>query len=42
VAVLKSLLRKSGAMGTALDAITIGDIKGFFGHCGYRVSAQSL
>ena len=48
---LKGLLRKSGArsrealveaMGTALGAITIGDVKGFFGHCGYRVPAQSL
>jgi transposase len=48
---LKGLLRKGGArsrkalveaMGTALDAITIGDVQGFFGHCGYRVPAQSL
>jgi transposase len=48
---LKGLLRKSGArsrealveaMGWALDAITVGDVQGFFGHCGYRASAQSL
>jgi transposase len=48
---LKGLLRKSGArrrealveaMGKALEAITVGDIRGFFGHCGYRTSAQSL
>ncbi len=48
---LKGLLRKSGArshealveaMGRALDAITVGDARGFFGHCGYRASAHSL
>jgi transposase len=48
---LKGLLRKSGArsrealvevMGAALDAITVGDARGFFGHCGYRAPAQSL
>jgi transposase len=48
---LKGLLRKSGArsrqalveaMGRALDAITVGDARGFFGHCGYRASVQSL
>ena len=48
---LKSLLRRSGArsrealveaMGAALNAITITDTRGFFGHCGYRASAQSL
>ena len=49
---LKSLLRKSGArsrealvgaMGAALDAITVGDARGFFDHCGgYRASDQSL
>jgi transposase len=48
---LKSLLRRSGArsrealveaMGAALNAITITDTRGFFGHCGYRAPAQSL
>jgi transposase len=48
---LKGLLRKSGArnrealveaMGAALDAITVGDARGFFGHCGYRTAAQLL
>ena len=49
---LKGLLRKSGAksrqalvveaMGAALDAITVGDVRGFFGHCGYRAPVQSL
>lgn len=48
---LKSLLRRSGArsrealveaMGAALNAITITDTRGFFGHCGYRALAQSL
>jgi transposase len=48
---LKGLLRKSGArsrealveaMGAALDAITVGDARGFFGHCGYRTPVQSL
>ncbi len=48
---LKGLLRKSGArsrqalveaMGAALDAITVGDARGFFGHCGYRAPAQFL
>jgi transposase len=48
---LKGLLRKSGAksrqalveaMGAALDAITVGDARGFFGHCGYRIPVQSL
>ena len=48
---LKGLLRRSGArsrealveaMGVALDAITVGDACGFFGHCGYGVPAQSL
>ena len=29
------------AMGRALDAITPGDARGFFGHCGYAV-AQSV
>jgi transposase len=48
---LKGLLRKSGtrsrealveAMGAALDAITVGDAQGFFGHCGYGAPVQSL
>jgi transposase len=48
---LKGLLRKSGArsrealveaMGAALDAITVGDARGFFGHCGYVAPVQSL
>jgi transposase len=48
---LKGLLRKSGArsrealveaMGAALDAITVGDARGYFGHCGYRAPVQSL
>jgi len=48
---LKGLLRKSGAksrqalveaIGAALDAITVGDARGFFGHCGYRTPVQSL
>ena len=48
---LKGLLRKSGArsrealveaMGRALDAITVGDARGFFGHCGYRAPVQTL
>jgi transposase len=48
---LKGLLRKSGAksrqalveaMGAALDAITVGDVRGCFGHCGYRTPVQSL
>ena len=43
-------LRKSGArsrevlveaMGAALDAITVGDARGFFGHCGYGAPVQS-
>ena len=46
---LKGLLRRGGArshealveaMGVALDAITAGDARGFFGHCGYGVLAQ--
>jgi transposase len=30
------------AMGVALEAISAEDTHGFFGHCGYRASAQSL
>jgi hypothetical protein len=29
------------AMGAALDAITVGDARGFFGHCGYGAPVQS-
>ena len=48
---LKGLLRRSGArsrqalveaMGMALDAITARDSRGFFRHCGYHVSVQTL
>ena len=48
---LKGQLRKSGArsraalveaMGRALDAISVGDARGFFGHCGYGAPVQSL
>jgi transposase len=48
---LKGLLRKCRAksrealveaMGTALEAITVGDARGFFGHCGYCARAQRL
>ncbi len=48
---VKGLLRWSGertretlieAMGRALDAVTARDARGFFGHCGYRLTAQSL
>ncbi len=48
---LKGRLRKSTvrsrealveAMGWALEAITVGDVRGFFDHCGYRTSAQPL
>ncbi len=48
---LKGLLRRSGAgsrqalveaMGAALDAITARDSCGFFRHCGYHASVQSL
>jgi transposase len=48
---LKGLLRRSGArsrqalveaMGMALDAITARDSRGFFRHCGYYVSVQTL
>ena len=48
---LKGLLRKCGArsrealveaMGAALDAITVGDARGYFKHAGYRLRAQPL
>ena len=48
---VKGLLRKAEArtqdalieaMGWALDAITTRDIRGFFGHCGYRTVDQPL
>jgi transposase len=48
---VKGLLRKTGArtrealveaMGLALDAVTASDVRGFFGHCDYRVLDQLL
>lgn len=48
---VKGLLRKAQArtrealieaMGRALDAVTAQDIRGFFGHCGYRMVDQPL
>src|ERR671917_2946088 len=48
---VKALLRRSGertretlieAMGRALDAVTARDARGFFRHCGYHSTAQSL
>ena len=48
---IKGLLRKARArtrealieaMGLALDAVTVGDARGFFVHCGYRNMAQLL
>jgi hypothetical protein len=30
------------AMGRALDAVSVGDARGFFGHCGYRSVGQPL
>ena len=30
------------AIGSALCAVTTGDVRGFFEHCGYRVPVQSL
>ena len=48
---VKGLLRRAGArsrealieaMGKALGAVTEGDARGFFGHCGYHTTAQSL
>ena len=48
---VKGLLRKAEArtreslieaMGRALDAVTINDVRGFFGHCGYRAAGQLL
>jgi hypothetical protein len=29
-------------MGQALSAVTATDVSGFFGHCGYRATAQLL
>ena len=46
---VKGLLRKAqartrealiGAIGRALDAVTTRDIRGFFGHCGYRTTVD--
>ena len=31
-----------GAMGQALNAVTAKDVRGFFGHCGYRSMDQLL
>lgn len=48
---VKALLRKAAArtreglveaMGSALDAVTADDARGFFEHCGYCVVAQLL
>lgn len=48
---LKAALRKAGARtrealveatGSALNAITPQDIRGFYAHCGYRLPLQSL
>ena len=48
---VKGLMRKAGArtrgalveaMGRALEAVSAQDVRGFFGHCGYRSVAQPL
>ena len=48
---VKGLLRKAEArsrealieaLGRALDAVTVQDARGFFGHCGYRPAVQLL
>jgi hypothetical protein len=48
---LKGLLRRAEArtrgalmeaMGRALDAVSVGDARGFFGHCGYCSVDQPL
>ena len=48
---IKHLLRKTGArtkealieaLGRALGAVSVQDVRGFFAHCGYRVPAQQL
>ncbi len=48
---IKHLLRKIGArtkeslieaMGQALAAVSVQDVRGFFVHCGYRTPAQQL
>jgi transposase len=48
---VKGLVRKAQArtrealleaIGSALSAVTSGDARGFFEHCGYRMSVQSL
>lgn len=48
---VKSLLRKAAArtkealveaIGAALSAVTVADIRGFFEHAGYRTTAQLL
>ncbi len=47
--VLASVLRSrpltfenASSMGRALDAVTAEDVRGFFGHCGYRRVGQLL
>ena len=48
---IKHILRKTcartkehliEAMGRALGAVSVQDVRGFFAHCGYRASAQQL
>ncbi len=48
---IKAILRKAAArtrealieaMGRALPAVSTRDVRGFFGHCGYRSMDQSL
>ncbi len=48
---IKGILRKAEArtrealveaMGKALDAVTVRDVRGFFEHCGYRAVVQSF
>jgi transposase len=48
---IKGLMRKAGArtrealveaMGVAISAISAGDARGFFEHCGYRTLVQPL
>jgi transposase len=48
---IKHLLRKTGArtkealieaLGRALGAVSVQDVRGFFAHCGYRTPAQQL
>jgi transposase len=48
---IKHILRKTGArtkealieaLGRALGAVSVQDVRGFFAHCGYRTPAQQL